>query len=414
MSINQFLGTATPVAQVDTFTPATIEATDVFTLTVTGFDGTSDSISYTAVDTSATTVSGALIAAWNLEAGSLFTGITASGTATVILTADTAGVAFKVASSAVDGGGADTQTFTRVATTPNGGPSDWQDADNWTLNVPGENGAGEDVFIADSDVDILYGLDNTSPSATVDTIHTDVSYTGLIGWDEDAGFVGDYLQVHATEIFIGENFDDGNAPGSARTKIDAGTVQTAFTIYNTSSQSDTNKPACRLLANNASSIVRDVRKGTVGFSFLDSETGVIGTAFQSYKDSSQKATDSQLSIGRGATITSLEAVGGKTTVKCAATTLTNKGGTMLIIGEGAVATINADGGTTFPASTGLVGLCNVKSGICDFTVSAEPRTVTDLKVKSGATLNINTSIVTPTNEIQAFESGRFSWRVSDV
>jgi hypothetical protein len=104
MAINKMLFTATAVQQVDTFTPATIEATDVFTLTVTGFDGSSDSISYTAVDTSATTVSGALITLWNDSTASLFTGITASGTATVILTADVAGTAFKVASSAVDGG----------------------------------------------------------------------------------------------------------------------------------------------------------------------------------------------------------------------------------------------------------------------------------------------------------------------
>lgn len=102
--------------QVDTFTPSNIEIGNVFTLTVVGYDGSSDFIQYTAVDELASTVSGALITLWNNEVGSLFTSITASGSSTVILTADTAAKAFTVIQTATVGA-----SFTRSATTPTGG-----------------------------------------------------------------------------------------------------------------------------------------------------------------------------------------------------------------------------------------------------------------------------------------------------
>ena len=114
------IATTQAVAQVDTFTPGgTIEATDVFTLTVTGENGTTASVSFIATDTSAATTSAGLIAAWNASTNPLCTGITASGTSTVILTADVAGVPFSVAGTTTESGGgaADAQTFTRVATT---------------------------------------------------------------------------------------------------------------------------------------------------------------------------------------------------------------------------------------------------------------------------------------------------------
>ena len=195
--------------------------------------------------------------------------------------------------------------------------------------------------------------------------------------------------------------------------IDVGDVASEITVYNTSRSSDTNKPACRLLANHTDTIIRDIRKGTVGFSFLDTETGQIESAFQSYD--TNIASDSQLSIGIGATIDSfVTAVGGKTTIKAAVPTITNKGGTMLTIGSGAVTTFNAEGGTVTPASTGTITTFNAKGGLSDFNKSAEPRTVTNLKVAESAKLKIDTSVVTLTNGITAFEAGRKLYTIADA
>ncbi len=422
MAINQWLGTSDTVAQVDTYTPGgTIEADDLFILTITGFDGTSLVFSEAAGGTTATDVVTALKTAWNASTNTLASGITASGTTTLILTADTAGVAFKVVQTTTEANGdpADAQTFGKASTTPNGGPSDWQDTDNWSLGtVPGEDVGGdnsEEVFVTDSTVDILYGLDNTGATFFLKSLHTNMTYTGKIGHDETAGFVGAYLQIKTALLFIGENFDQSTSPGSSRIKIDVGTVSSEITVYNTSSRSDTNKPACRLLANHTDTIIRDIRKGTVGFSFLDTETGRLESAFQSYNSPSSRATDSQLSIGIGATIDSfVTAVGGKTTIKTAVPTITNKAGTLLTIGSGAITTLNANGGTVTPASTGVITTTVVRAGICDFTASAEPRTATNIQVAAGADLRIDTSVVSAPNGILPLESGRLQYRVSDA
>jgi hypothetical protein len=116
------LGVAALVAEVDTFTPATIEVGDIFTLTYTRPDLTTKAISFTATATTAANVSAGIIALWNAD-NELAGVATASGTSTVVLTGKVAGVAFSVASTTTDGGVANTQTFARVATTAASGRS---------------------------------------------------------------------------------------------------------------------------------------------------------------------------------------------------------------------------------------------------------------------------------------------------
>jgi len=414
MAINQWIAAAEAVAQVDTFTPANVGIGNVFTLTVTGFDGTSHVISYTAAAATVADVTAGLTDAWNNSTNSLCTPITAADNTTdLTLTADTAGSAFQVASSATGG----TATFTRVATTANDGPGVWSSGENWSLgNPPGENGAGEEVYVQDSSVDILYGLDNSAATNTIDALHVTASFTGKIGWNETAGYVGDYLQIKATNIFIGENFEGTSAASSSRIKIDAGTVATSVIVYNTSRTSDTNKAAFRFLCNNASSKITEIRKGTVSVAALEGETSTIGSVLTSYD--TNKSSDSQLTLGRGVTITTYEQIGGKGTVKCATTNTTCSAGTLLLV-EGAITNLTVKGGEVIPVTTDTITTCLVYGGTCDFTRSSEQRTVNTLKVGSGATLNIDlydgsSGVVTVTNNIEAIESGRFSYRVSDV
>lgn len=115
---------STPVAQVDTFTPGgTIEVGDIFTLTASNNAGQTASVSFTATATTAANVSAGLIAAWNASTNPLHVNVTASGSSTVILTADNAGVPFTVTGTTTeaDGTAADSQTFVKVSTTANVG-----------------------------------------------------------------------------------------------------------------------------------------------------------------------------------------------------------------------------------------------------------------------------------------------------
>jgi len=107
----------TPTAQVDTFTPTGVTAADVYTLTLTAPDGSTISISETADGApTAIEVADGLISTWNASTDARLAAITASGTGsgTVILTADKAGLAFSVAGSVAGSG-----TFPRAATQAN-------------------------------------------------------------------------------------------------------------------------------------------------------------------------------------------------------------------------------------------------------------------------------------------------------
>lgn len=422
MAINRFLATATAVAQVDTFTPGgTIESDDIFILTVSGFDGSTEVVSAAAGGTTPTDVVTALSAAWataKAVSGSLASGMNESGTTTFILTSVTAGVAFKVVGTTTEANGdpADAQTFTRAATTANGGPSDWQDTNNWSLGtVPGEDVGGddsEDVYVEDSDVDILYGLDNTGATFFLQSLHVSRTYTGLIGHNGATGLIGDYLQVETAKQFIGELFSTTTAAGSGRIKTNTGATQACDTIvYFTANPVDSNKTAFRYLAANASSDIKEIRKGSVGIAEGTGQTSTIGDVLVSHDGSI--GTDAKVEIGAGVTMTNLDCVGGETQLKCAATTVDCKGGTLVTSGTGAITTLNVEGGEAQPASNGTITTCNLESGTADFTISAEARIVTTLN-HNGGTLKYDSAFVDIVNGPAPSETGRKQLRTSDV
>ena len=417
MAINTFLGTAPAVAQVDTFTPGgTIEADDIFILTVSGFDGSSLVVSAAAGGTAATDVVTALKAAWvtSQTTGSLTENITASGTATLILTADTAGVEFKVVGTTTEAGGgaADDQTFIRAATTANAGPNSWDDANNWSEGtIPGAT-AGEDTVIENSSVDILYGLNQSGAAETLTTLRFKRTYTGLVGWNGGTGLVGDYLQVKATKAFIGGHFASGNPSGSGRIKIDFGSTQATVIQYFMATSADSPKPAFRMLADNAATIIQEIRKGSAGVAQGTGETSTIGSALISFD--TNRSPDASLEIGSGTTITTVTGDGGETYVFAAATTITSNGGTLTTAGTGAVTNLIVAGGSVESSSTGTVGTCTItKGGTCDFTKNAEARTVTTLTLDDGV-LQYDKAIVTITSKVEPGSNGRTQLRASSI
>src|SRR5687768_5979997 len=89
-------GSFTAVAQVDTLTVGgTVEADDVFKVTMTGEDGTAVTLDVVAGSTTIATVCTNIATAFNASADARFIPVTAlAGATTVTLTADTAGVPF--------------------------------------------------------------------------------------------------------------------------------------------------------------------------------------------------------------------------------------------------------------------------------------------------------------------------------
>lgn len=395
MAINNWLGTATAGSQVDTYTPANPNTGDIYFLTLNKFDGMDIEVSFTVAGTeTVAAVTAGLEAAWLASDASTYA-TAADGTTELTLTAVTAGVGFNVTPSVFDGSGGAAPTMPKVATTANAGPNSWDDPNNWSEGtIPGAT-AGEDTYIANSSVDILYGLDQSGAANTLTSCHFDQSYTGLVAHNGGTGLVGDYLQLKVTTLLIGENFTFGLPGGSGRIKIDTGATACAATIYNTGPAEDTNKPSCRLIGTSLD--ITDFRKGTLGLAFGSGETSTIGTILQSFAAS--VSSDSTLTIGSGVSLTTLNQTGGRCSMQTGATTITAGDGTMIISGSGAVTTLNVSGGSVEPSSTGTITTCSITSGLADFTKSAESRTVTNMKLDPGGTLRYNAETLTLTNNI---------------
>lgn len=395
----RFIGKAPLVAQVDTFTPGgTIEAGDIFTLTITGADGSVESITFAATATTAANVAAGLVALWNLQTGPLMSAITASGTVTVILTADTAGAAFEVVGTTTEANGdaADDQTFVRVATTANSGPGDWRNTANWSGGaLPGAS-AGDNVYIEDAT--ILYGLDQSGTAETLANLNI---LRSQIGSNPAAGFLPVYLQAKATIANIAKLIGPGDSAETSPININFGSTASTITIFDSGSNSNSNNPAIRILCNSASTVLH-LRKGKVGIALGDGETATIGTINQNF-DTTQDS-DTELYLGAGVTLTTLAKTGGKAIINCGATLITNNGGDLRTEGSGVITTLTCSKGEIIINSTGTITNLNaIGESVVDETKSSAARTVTTPKVGGSGKIK-HSSAVTHTNQAARYEA----------
>ncbi len=224
MAICIWRGDAAPVAQETRVTAAAIEVGDQFTLTING-----KSITVTATSTAAGTLITALAAAWNNSTIAEFSEVTATvdGT-TLVLRGDKPGVPFVVTGSTVNGGAADTQSLAIAATTIASGPNFWTTARNWSGNaVPV---SGDDIYLVDSAVDILYGLNQAAVAPA--SLNIEQTFTGRIGLRavSDLGYAeyrDQYLRIGAAKVHIGRV----TGAGSSRIKLDTGSTATTVNVF---------------------------------------------------------------------------------------------------------------------------------------------------------------------------------------
>ena len=395
MSIRCFLGTATAVAKVMTFTPANVEIGDVFTITLTDDAGHSAAIVYTAIAATVKDVVEGLkaLAVAAKTAGTIpWTLCTATeDDAILTLTAATAGVPFYAATSAVNGGATDDQTLTAATPTANSGPSDISVAANWTgAAVPISS---DEVRFENSDIDVLYGLNQSAVTGL--TLRIAASFTGDFGDHSVAG--SGYVQYGATVVEIGYNYGASSPSGSPRIKLDTGSQAAKIIVHDAnSSPIESYLPTVRLKTNSATAELT-VRKGRVGVACeLASETSRVNKVFVSYVE--DQANDADLQIGPGVTIdTGVYKTGGSCVVQAACPVLANYAGEAQIVGAGAVTTLELDDGTVYADSTGTITAANVNGGVLDMTRSNQARTVTTLNRKGAGMLRYDKTVVTVTN-----------------
>jgi hypothetical protein len=164
--------------------------------------------------------------------------------------------------------------------------------------------------------------------------------------------------------------------------------------------------------NHASTLIREIRKGSVSVAQLEGETALLLSAYVSYE--TRPATDASFVLGTGVSITTLNFDGGENTLFNASTTITISAGTLIITGDETVTvtTLNIKGGNVKPVAEGIITNCLITGGTCDFTASAEPRIVTTLKLDLPGILRFDPGVMTFTNEISPANTGRIVYRAS--
>ena len=454
MATLTFTGAALAVSQVDTLTVGgTIEATDIFNITITSEFGTAYTLAVVAGSTDKDTVIATLVAAFNACTHPNFTGITAADTTstltgTMTLTADVAGVPFTCTETTTEtGGGAqDDQTFEVAHTTASSGPKDWNCVENWSGGALPGGGADEEVFIPAAAGDILYNLDQ---SAIANTLSRFIKYAGpgKIGPENADGEAGVSLQIKATIIDINKSFGPSAPSVSGRVKINAGDVASTITVYNSGISADTGKPAVRLLANSASTDIY-VKKGSVGIATEPGETTTINDLYIDYVSSI--AGDADVFVGSGVTLGDVIKTGGDLVIESAAANITSDAGTVQTEGSnnisgalsingglaklnstgtiatlntkgtltanknGVITTANVKGGNAVFNSSATISALNMSGGVTDTTKSKVARTITTPKIGAGATFKFDPAIVTLTNPIEPLDTDEGAIAISSA
>jgi hypothetical protein len=285
------------------------------------------------------------------------------------------------------------------------GNGTFNDTANWSNGAtPGNNDTLIFSHLGAGNVTTMTG----ASALTGITCIIEMGYTGSIG-SISAAAVPTYLTFDGGTFHIGRRTSQGSGTGSPLILVGS-TLNTAatFNVYDSSSTStSTNFPP--ILLDSGTSNTLNLFGGNVGIClFAPSNVaeaatfGVINVAA-----SDDAGVPAQLTIGSGVTVTALTARGGTIIDRADqtnASTKINDNCEMLVEGTGAHTAIEvADAATLKYWGTGTITAGHVRGGTLDFSGDTRAKTVTDLSVYRGATLNVDNGeagSVTFTNAIQ--------------
>ncbi len=385
-------GGATAVAQVDSGTIDTFDASSTYTVTIGGY-----AVSQAGTTDVATTATN-LVAALNASTHPYFAAITWSNPSggTVRGTGDIAGVPFVAALTVAGGTGTVTNFSTTTACT---GPHHADDAENWSS---GALPAASDTVVIAAGPSLLYGLDalTSTALARLEVRQTFAARVGLepsrfatsLDGETTTAAVREYrdayLEISANEIVIGEYLGPVTPVGSSRiciqqTKAGASILD----VINTSATTLADRPTVRYLASNSGAdVIVRFAPGGVGLAVEQGETTTVGDVYVA-----DASATSSLFLGQGVTLTSFEQVGGDNRLAAAATitTVDVRGGELLIAGyDYLISTLNVHGGEIIDRHENTGGAewttVNQYGGTLSLPrVNASTRTYTTLNLYAG-------------------------------
>ena len=210
------------------------------------------------------------------------------------------------------------------------------------------------------------------------------------------GTASAYLAIGATTVNIGLPSGTTQQSGSARIKLNLGSVQSTVNVFNTGTGStDSALEPCRIKGTHASNALNVVR-GQVGVATTDSsEVATFATV-------SVNGDAAKLNLGAGCTLTTVNQGGGQIVnygANCP--TLAQTDGTYTVY-KTATHTTATIGGTFNHVSTGTITTANVY-GVLDSSGDPRAKTITTLKLFRGGRVTLRTgkpNSVVITNGVQ--------------
>ncbi len=288
--------------------------------------------------------------------------------------------------------------LTKSTTTASEGPNDWSIAANWNTNtVPVTS---DTVYISDTEISILYGLDQSA--VTLAALHIEQTFSGFIGLPRTNAdglpyfeYRDSYLKIGATTLFIGDKEGDG----SDRIKIDLGTVQSTVLITDSGDGEDANTPAILLLGTHASNVI-NINRGSLGVAYYPTEVSTIALLRQAFFDDA--TDDTTVFLGAGVTITDIIKSGGELDLNSNTTSLEQTAGNTTIH-AGAHTLLNILDGSLNYNSVGTLSEINLSGdSVLIFDQDRRPKVVTIINKLSDASevFDVSGSIANPVIDME--------------
>lgn len=302
--------------------------------------------------------------------------------------------------------GGTTPTFTLANQTSSSSPHHWDVAANWynpaSPSSPSKPAASDTVVFRNNSVDCLYKLEDLAGN-TLASVIVEASYTGRLGLPEYTGTYWEYrpkrLKCGITTLEIGR----GAGTGSTRLNFDLQAVASTVTVFATAASQDT-APAVQIAGTSTSNVYR-ILSGQVGIGTGDYSDVPAGTTLTIGSGGNAAAGTAASVIVTGGTITTIEQIGGRSQLRCTATTFNMRAGNCTIDGAPTYTTLNC-AGSILCRSTGTITTLNVSSGgSFDLSSNAAGLTITNARVFGGGTLRDPWRKGTYTNGIDLVQCG---------
>lgn len=383
MATNRWTSKAQKQAQVNTVTPASVDATDTFTITANAKNEV-----FTATAATVANVTAGIPPLWNDSDEGEMNEVTAEDSTTLVtLTANEPGVPFTQTSSATGA------TFVTATTVANISPNDINNATNWTDGIPT---AADDVVLdaGDENASLKWNLSALS-AVTLTSFTRRFAYTGTIGLPEYNTNGTPYFEYRATELNLPattRRIEQPSSDGPEQIKITDGSVQTALYIIGESqAQGRIGSEQMWWRGTHASNVV-NVANGTLAISPTNLNSSVVATL---------RLENSTVRCGSAVTLTTITCVNSTLEINSAVTTLTvdGDGSEVRIKTSGTIGTLALNAGLAIHQSTGTITTFTPgPRSTIDYSQGSGPVTITNLVTfPAGATFNDPEGRVTFTN-----------------